>query len=71
MNIVEYIRLCLVKKNLNFTKLAELTGQAQSNLANKVKRGKFMTDELERFANAMNADLDIRFIDRETKQPII
>ena len=71
MNIVEYIKLCLVKKNLTFTKLAELTEQSQSNLANKVKRGKFQTDELEKIAAALNSSLDIRFIDNDTKQPII
>ena len=71
MNIVEYIKLCLVKRNLNFTRLAELTNQTQSNLANKVKRGKFQTDELERFAAALGAHLDIRFIDDKTGEPII
>ena len=70
MNIVEYIKTCLAVKNLNFSKLAELTNQAQPNLANKMKRGRFMTDELERYADAMNADLQIKFIDRDTHLPI-
>lgn len=70
MDIVEYIKSCLYAKNMTFTKLAELTGQAQPNLANKVKRGSFKTDELERYADAMNADMEIRFIDRNTHLPI-
>lgn len=71
MDIVEYLKLCLIKRNLNFLKLAELTGQSQSNLANKIKRGKFQTDELEKIAAALDARLEIKFIDNATNQPII
>ena len=71
MDIVEYLKLCLIKRNLNFSKLAELTGQSQSNLANKIKRGKFQTDELEKIAAALGAHLEIKFIDNTIDQPII
>lgn len=71
MDIVEYIKLCLVRKKITFAKLAELTGQSQSNLSNKVKRGKFQTDELEKIAHALDAELDIKFIDKESGKPII
>ena len=71
MDIVEYLKLCLVKRKLNFSKLAELTNQSQSNLANKIKRGNFQTDELERIAAALDSYLEIRFIDNTTNQPII
>lgn len=70
MELTENIRLCLKKKNLTATKLAELTGQSQSNLANKLKRGYLMTNELEKIADAMGADLEIRFLDRRTGKPI-
>lgn len=70
MELTENIRLCLKKKNLTATKLAELTGQSQSNLANKLKRGYLMTNELEKIADAMGADLEMRFIDRRTGKPI-
>lgn len=71
MNIVEYIRLCLVKRNLTFTQLAELTNQSQSNLSQKVKRGKFQTDELEKIADALNTRLEIRFLDKATNMPLV
>ena len=70
MELTENIRLCLKKKNLTATKLAELTGQSQSNLANKLKRGYLMTNELEKIADAMGADLEMRFLDRMTGKPI-
>lgn len=71
MDIVEYLKLCLVRRNLTFSRLAELTGQSQSNLSNKVRRGKFQTDELEKIAAALDAELEIRFVDRESGKPII
>lgn len=70
MELTEYIQKCTKKKNLTYTKLAELTGQSQSNLANKLKRGYLMTTDLEKIADAMGADLDIRFLDRETGRPV-
>lgn len=70
MELTEYIQKCTKKKNLTYTKLAELTGQSQSNLANKLKRGYLMTNELEKIADAMGADLEMRFLDRITGKPI-
>ena len=70
MELTENIKICLKKKNLTATKLAELTGQSQSNLANKLKRGYLMTNELEKIADAMGADLEMRFLDRMTGKPI-
>lgn len=69
MNIVNYINSCLELKNISWRKFAALTEQSQSNLMNKKKRGKFMTDELELFARVLNAHIEIRFIDNETNKP--
>ena len=72
MNITEYIRLCLVKKNnMSAAVLAEKTGQTRQNLSNKMQRNSFQTSDLEKIADALDADLLIQFIDRKTKQPII
>lgn len=71
MELTEYIQNCAKKKNLTYTKLAELTGQGQSNLANKMKRGYFMTTDLEKIADALGATLDIRFLDKKTGLPIL
>ena len=71
MDIIEYLKLCLVKRGLNLSKLATLTGQSQPNLCNKMKRGNFQLSELEKIAQALDASLEIKFIDNQTSQPII
>ena len=38
---------------------------------NKYKRNTFKVSELEKVADALNADLKISFIDRDTGEPII
>ncbi len=68
----EYIRLCLVKRdNMSEAELARRTGQTPQNMSNKYKRNTFKVSELEKVADALGADLQIRFIDRETGKPII
>jgi len=71
MDLAEYIKLCLVKRKTTLSRLAELTEQSQPNLSNKMKRNHFDSLELERIAQALNADLEIRFIDKDTKEPLI
>ena len=70
IDIKKYVNICLVKRGLNFSKLAELTGQTQPNLANKFKRSDFRISELEMMADTLDADLQIQFIDRQTGQPL-
>lgn len=72
MNIREYIRLCCVKKdNMSESELARRMGQTPQNLHNKYTRDVFKVSELEKVADALDADLQIQFIDRKTKEPII
>ena len=72
MDIREYINLCRVKRgNISEAELARRTGQTPQNMNNKYKRNTFKVSELEKVADALNADLDIRFIDRSTGEPII
>ena len=72
MDIREYINLCRVKKgNMSESELARRMGQTPQNLNNKYKRNTFKVSELEKIANALDADLSIEFIDRDTGKPII
>ena len=72
MDLSEYIRLCLVERgNMTASELARLTGQTRQNLTNKLKRNDFRVSELKQIAAALDADLEIRFIDKETGEPII
>ena len=71
MDVREYIRLCCVKRgNITEAELARRTGQTPQNLNNKYKRNTFKISELEKVANALNADLKIVFVDRDTGEPI-
>lgn len=72
MDVREYINLCRVKKgNMSEAELARRTGQTPQNMNNKYKRNTFKVSELEKIAEAFNADLKIQFIDRESGEPII
>lgn len=44
---------------------------AAQNLNNKLKRNNFKIQEIEEIADKLNCDLQVKFIDRETKEPLI
>ena len=71
-DVREYINLCRVKKgNISEAELARRTGQTPQNMNNKYKRNTFKISELEKVAEALDAELKIQFIDKETGKPII
>ena len=71
-DVREYINLCRVKKgNISEAELARRTGQTPQNMNNKYKRNTFKIAELEKVAEAMDAELKIVFVDNETGEPII
>ncbi|MCI8647890.1 MAG: helix-turn-helix domain-containing protein [Firmicutes bacterium] len=71
-DVREYINLCRVKKgNMKESELARKTGQSPQNMNNKYKRNTFKISELQKVAEAMDAELKISFIDKETGEPII
>lgn len=72
MNIVEYIRLCLVKRgNISASELARRAEITPQNLSNKFSRNKFSNEDLEKIAAALDSHLEIKFINNATGQPII
>ncbi|NBI63664.1 transcriptional regulator [Clostridiales bacterium] len=71
-DVREYINLCRVKKgNMTEAELARRTGQTPQNMNNKYKRNTFKISELQKVAEAMDAELKISFIDKESGEPII
>lgn len=71
-NVREYINLCRVKRgNITEAELARRTGQSPQNMNNKYKRNTFKISELEKVAEALDADLKISFIDKESGEAII
>jgi hypothetical protein len=71
-NIREYIDLCRVKRGkISEAELARRTGQTPQNMNNKYRRDTFKISDLEKIAEALDAYLQISFIDKETGKPII
>lgn len=67
-----YIQMCRIKKNiLSDRELAEKLGITPQNYYSKKKKGSYTLSYLEEIANALGAELEIRFIDKETGKPII
>lgn len=70
MDLQEYIKMALIKKKLNERQLAIIMNESPQNINRKLKSDmkiSFLTS----VANAMNCDVDIRFIDRESKESLI
>ncbi len=70
MDIAKNIKICLLQKNIQMKDLAERTNQTQQNLTNKMRSNNFRVSELEEIAAALNAKLEIKFIDNETNQAL-
>ena len=71
-NAAEYIKLCCVKKDdISLRQVAMKAGISPQNLSNKIAKNSFYLRDIENIANALDADLQIAFIDRATGKPII
>ena len=69
MDMTERIRIMLVKRgNMSESELARKIGTSPQNLHNKFKRNNFSIRELEEIASALDCDLRIEFVDKETKK---
>ena len=69
MDIQEYIKIALVKKKLTERQLALLMNEAPQNINRKIKSD-MKISFIDQVAAALDCNLEIRFIDKETKQPI-
>lgn len=70
MAMAEKVRILLVKRKITVTDLAKRLGMSQSNLSNKLSRDNFNEKELQEIAEALNCDLDIGFILRDTGEQV-
>lgn len=69
MSVLENIRLLLVKRNnMSVSDLARKLEVSPQNLHNKFKRDNFTEKDLNEIANALDCDLKITFIMRDTKE---
>lgn len=70
MDIAKNIKICLLQKNIQMKDLAARTNQTQQNLTNKMRSNNFRVSELEELAAALNARLQINFIDKDTGEAL-
>ena len=60
------IKMILGYKDMNISTLAEKLSTSRPNMSQKMKRDNFSEKELQKIAEALDCDLKISFIDRET-----
>ena len=66
MELDKYIKKVLIDKDVKQVELAERLNISRASLGGLISRNKMGVDKLEEIANALNCDLKISFIDRET-----
>ena len=64
--VTRQIKSLLAFKDSNAAQLSEKLNCTQANISQKFKRDNFSEKELQEIANALNCDLKISFVDRET-----
>ena len=71
MAMTEQIRIMLVKRgNISESELARRLGISPQNLHNKMKRDNFTESDLREIAEALNCELKIQFISKETGEEL-
>lgn len=68
MNMNENIKIACVKRNISIAELARRSNQTPQNFNQKMKINNFKTEELEKIAKALDCDLEIHFVDKNTKE---
>ncbi len=62
------VKLCLVYKDMKQKDLAEKIGTVRTNITNKLNSDNFSEKDMQSIANALNCELVIKLIDKETGQ---
>lgn len=70
MDMNEYISMVLVKRKTNERQVALSMGDSPQNINRKLKSDMKLSF-IEKIANELNCDVQIKFIDRDSKEPII
>ena len=71
MSMIEAIRIACVKRgNISEAELARRVGVSPQNFHNKMKRDNFTETDLTEIAKALNCDLKIEFISKETGEAL-
>ena len=70
LSVSEKIKIVLKRRGLTMWQLADKTGQTRQNLSNKMTRDNFPEKELREIANALDCDLEINLVMRETGEKV-
>lgn len=72
MAMTEKIRIMLVKcGNISESELARRMGISPQNLHNKMKRDNFTETDLQEIAAALDCDLSIQFVSKQTGETLL
>lgn len=66
MELDKYIKKVLIDKDMKQVELAEKLNISRASLGGLISRNKMGVDKLEDIATALNCELKISFIDKET-----
>lgn len=68
MELDKYIKKILIDKEIKQIELAQKMGISRASLGGLISRNKMGIDKLEELANALNCDVKITFVDKESGQ---
>ena len=71
MNVSEIIKIICVKRNITVAELSVKMGFSKQNLFNKLYRNDMKVSDLEKILDALDCELKICILDKESKQPIL
>ena len=71
MNVSEIIKIICVKRNITVAELSVKMGFSMQNLFNKLYRNDMKVSDLEKILDALDCELKICVLDKESKQPIL
>jgi len=70
LSVNEKIKVVLKRRGMTMGQLAEKTNQTRQNLSNKMTRDNFPEKELREIANALDCDLEINLVMRDTNEKV-
>lgn len=71
MNISEMIKILCVKRSVSVAQLSVKLGNTKQNLFNKLYRNDMKLSDVEKVAGALNADVELHFVDRDSKELLV
>ena len=71
MNVSEIIKIICVKRNISVAELSVKMEFSKQNLFNKLYRNDMKVSDLEKILDALDCELKIGVLDKESKQPIL